>query len=420
MQQKDEAGILLAAAQRARSAGRPADEDELLIRAAALFPEDPRVSNAQGMQALNRRQWSVAKSFFETAIKADPHETALWMNRATACRAASDDEGERNSLEAVLKIDRRHVMAQFRLSELLERTGRRTEAVQGWSHVVQLLEGMENPTTAIQSMLAKARAALIDHNAEIADKIEAALAGDIAALGAEERRFRACVDHSLGRRRIYPNICAGLHYPFLPADEFFARSQFPWFAALEACTDAIRNEALSVLGAPNDLIRPYVRMEDGSPETKWSSLDGSLDWTACFLWEYGVRNDAVCDLCPETAKALEEVPQTHIPGKAPSAFFSLLRPGAHIPPHTGVTNSRAIIHLPLIVPEKCGFRVGGEIREWREGEAFAFDDTIEHEAWNHSQLPRIVLIFDVWNPHLTVEEQKLLSQMFAITGKEKD
>jgi aspartyl/asparaginyl beta-hydroxylase (cupin superfamily) len=65
------------------------------------------------------------------------------------------------------------------------------------------------------------------------------------------------------------------------------------------------------------------------------------------------------------------------------------------------------------VPEGCGFRVGGETRAWREGEAFAFDDTIEHEAWNDSDRLRVVLIFDVWNPHLSAAEQQLLVRFFA-------
>jgi aspartyl/asparaginyl beta-hydroxylase (cupin superfamily) len=121
-------------------------------------------------------------------------------------------------------------------------------------------------------------------------------------------------------------------------------------------------------------------------------------------------------LCPETAAALAALPQNRIPGKAPTAFFSILKPGAHIPPHTGVTNTRAIIHLPLVVPPGCTFRVGGETRAWQEGEAFAFDDTIEHEAWNRSAETRIVLIFDVWNPHLTEAEQKLLVRYFEVSG----
>ncbi|MEK6638543.1 MAG: aspartyl/asparaginyl beta-hydroxylase domain-containing protein, partial [Pseudomonadota bacterium] len=91
----------------------------------------------------------------------------------------------------------------------------------------------------------------------------------------------------------------------------------------------------------------------------------------------------------------------------------------HIPPHTGVTNTRAIIHLPLVVPEGCGFRVGGETRQWKVGEAFAVDDTIEHEAWNNSEDLRAVLIFDVWNPHLTSVEQSMLQRFFDVSDASK-
>jgi hypothetical protein len=45
--------------------------------------------------------------------------------------------------------------------------------------------------------------------------------------------------------------------------------------------------------------------------------------------------------------------------------------------------------LPLIVPPGCFFRVGNEVREWREGALFIFDDTIEHEAWNDSKEDRV-------------------------------
>jgi aspartyl/asparaginyl beta-hydroxylase (cupin superfamily) len=74
-----------------------------------------------------------------------------------------------------------------------------------------------------------------------------------------------------------------------------------------------------------------------------------------------------------------------------------------------VSNTRAIVHLPLLVPPGCGFRVGGEVREWREGTAFVFDDTIEHEAWNNSDKLRVVLLFDVWRPELSAEERALVT-----------
>jgi aspartyl/asparaginyl beta-hydroxylase (cupin superfamily) len=89
-----------------------------------------------------------------------------------------------------------------------------------------------------------------------------------------------------------------------------------------------------------------------------------------------------------------------------------MRPGAHIPAHNGLVNTRLICHLPLIVPEGCSFRVGNETRPWVEGEAWLFDDTIEHEAWNRSAHTRVILLFDVWRPELSNEERTLVSALF--------
>ena len=126
-----------------------------------------------------------------------------------------------------------------------------------------------------------------------------------------------------------------------------------------------------------------------------------------------MRRDAACDACPATAAVIGAVPRVDIPGRAPTAFFSILEPRTRIPPHTGVTNTRCTVHLPLIVPAGCGFRVGGETRAWVEGRAFAFDDTIEHEAWNDSDDLRAVLIVDVWNPHLTAPERSMVRAFYA-------
>jgi len=71
-------------------------------------------------------------------------------------------------------------------------------------------------------------------------------------------------------------------------------------------------------------------------------------------------------------------------------MFSLLAPHTRIPSHYGDTNARLVGHLPLILPGNCRFRVGNEIREWRYGEAWLFDDTIEHEAWNDSDEVRVI------------------------------
>ena len=72
----------------------------------------------------------------------------------------------------------------------------------------------------------------------------------------------------------------------------------------------------------------------------------------------------------------------------------------------------------MIVPPGCGLRVGNDTREWVEGKAWAFDDTIEHEAWNNSDQTRVILLFDIWRPELTGEERRLVNAMFAAIDDE--
>lgn len=378
-----------------------------------LLPADPQLLNARGMRYLQDGDWEQASDYFVRASKQDPKEPILWINLATARRALEDVNGERAALEQALAIDRFQLTALIRKAELEERAGKEADAVLAWNAVILVGKQIANAPPPVLEAVRRGEAFMSRHASELAGRYDDVFGKD-RAINPDLRRFNRCLDLVLGRATTYRNECHGLYYPFLPADEFFDKRLFPWLAEIEAATADIRREGMALIETGGEDLRPYVRMDEGAPESKWSPLDGSLDWGACFLWEYGLPNQRVLDRCPATAAALARAPLAPIPGKAPSAFFSLLKPGAHIPPHTGVTNTRAIIHLPLVVPPGCEFRVGSETRSWVEGEAFAFDDTIEHEAINRSDANRLVLIFDVWNPHLSDEEQGLLTQFFAL------
>jgi aspartyl/asparaginyl beta-hydroxylase (cupin superfamily) len=402
----------LAAANAARQRGDRVAEGEALRRALAARPDDAFVNNSLGLFELRGNNPAAARGYFTAAIAGDPKEASLCLNLAIACRAAGDVAAERLALGQALDINRLYFPALLAKAELEERHGRPSDGAIAWNAVIQVARQIPDPAPAVGTAIQRGTEFLARHAAAL-DGQYAALFGVDRSEQPEMRRFARMLDLVLGKARVYRNECHGLYFPFLPADEYFDRSHFPWFAALEAATPAIRAEALALVADPGPALRPYVQLDPGSPPTKWSNLDQSLDWGACFLWEYGNANQPVLDRCPATTAALAQTPLAPIAGKAPSAFFSILRAGAHIPPHTGVTNTRAIIHLPLVVPPGCEFRVGSETRAWEEGKAFAFDDTIEHEAINGSDQDRIILIFDVWNPHLTPAEQDWLIQFYA-------
>ncbi len=380
-------------------------------------PAAALAANREGMAALDAGDAASALTAFARATAADPSAGPLWKNLAHACRLLGDDAGERGALDSALALDRTDFVAQLRLAQLLQRTGKERDALLAWDGVRQLAARLPETAPALAEELAAGELYSNGLRSRLAAVADAVIASSAGAGETQARRIAAFADHAAGRRHVYANACAGLYYPFLPADEFFDARHFPWFAELEAGAGAIRSELDALLAAPGEALRPYIRQEYGTPPNDWSALDGSLDWAACFLWEYGAANPAVIERCPQTAALLEALPLARIPGRGPNAFFSMLRAGKRIPAHTGVTNTRAIVHLALDAPPRCGFRVGGETREWVEGKAFAFDDTIEHEAWNDSDRSRSVLILDVWNPHLSPRECEAIAAYFEASDK---
>ena len=67
--------------------------------------------------------------------------------------------------------------------------------------------------------------------------------------------------------------------------------------------------------------------------------------------------------------------------------------------------------MPVQLEVRIDHAVGAVTREWRVGEAWAFDDTIEHEAWNDSDEPRAILIVDTWNPFLSEAEREVVRRI---------
>lgn len=411
---------LLTEAARHQQAGDLTAAAREFDKALAIDPLNAIALNARGMVALAMNDPAQAADLFGRATDADPNAPALWLNLAKARRLCDDATGERAALERILNIDQAHLMALIRLAELHERLGEIGQATDRWTAVLSLCSTMTDPSPSLQELLDHARSVVHTQANLLTAAVNEGLADQLAAASERDRR-RVTVSAAamLGHRRIFSNQCHGFHYPFLPADEYFDREFFPWLERLEAATATCREELQAILSAPAPGLRPYVELASGTPQNLWSELDHSLDWGSLHLWREGQRNDEACARAPKTAALIESLPLAHIPNRAPTVFFSILKAGKHIPPHTGVTNARTIIHLPLIVPDDCQFRVGGEVRTWREGEAFAFDDTIEHEAWNRSSQDRAVLILDVWNPHLSQAEQEMIVRLFEIADSSR-
>lgn len=404
----------LAEGQRANLAGSRDAARSHFEAVLAMDNEEPTARNWLGADALARTDAATAAMHFEIACKREPGERSHWINLATAHRMLDDAERERVALEEVLAIDQTDLLALIRLAELHERLGEEAPAAERWAAVIALSLNIHDPSPEFAEILGHAKHYVGGRQQQLADAIETALANELAEASARDRRrMRTAADAWLGKRPIYTNHCEGLHYPFLPADEFFDAEHFPWLGELEAATPTIVAELEAILADAEAELTPYISLPPGVPASKWSGLDKSLDWGAFHLWKEGERFAEACARAPRTAALVESLPICHIKGRAPNVFFSILKAGSHIPAHTGVTNVRGVVHLPLVVPEGCEFRVGGETRGWVQGQAFAFDDTIEHEAWNRSERDRAILIIDVWNPYLSEHERAMICGLYG-------
>ncbi len=210
-----------------------------------------------------------------------------------------------------------------------------------------------------------------------------------------------------------------LYFPGLPSTPWFDRALFPWYEELESRWSTIRDELVAVMQEPDELV-PFLDSPVNVQGLPFMGSTGASEaepqWGAYFFHRHGVRYDAHCARCPTTAAALDAVPIVRIRDHAPECLYSVLSPGAHILPHRGVTNTRTVTHLPLIVPGNGALCVAGEARMWQEGRCFSFDDTFLHEAWNHSDKTRVVLLLDSWNPHMTQVEQLAVAELVAQIG----
>jgi aspartyl/asparaginyl beta-hydroxylase (cupin superfamily) len=360
-------------------------------------------------------QLAPAAALLEAAFAGKDVPPGEWLKLAGLRRALRQPRRALDAVHQALALAPLDFMALTMRAGLLERLDD-PEAGQAWDNALA-----QRPPGELAPPLAQAVAAgEALRDAWLAGReaaLNAATADALNQAGAEEtHRIERFQSNILRKTKVYRSQPSHYHWPGLPEWEFHPRQRFPWLAAFEAATPAIRAELEALMRSERSELVPYLQYESHEPLAQWRELNRNLDWTAIHLVDHGRRIDANADQCPQTMELLKLVDQPEIPGAGPTAMFSLLAPGKVIPPHSGVNNTRLLCHLPLIVPPGCWFRVGAETRAWQEGEGFVFDDTIEHEAANTSDLLRVVMIFDLWHPDLSETEKRAIAGIIAADG----
>lgn len=326
------------------------------------------------------------------------------MMLAQICNRLGDVEGERDALQKLLDQDIRNLPALLAMGENAARRGDQRAAMV-WFRAAIAQAGATGAPAALHPVLERASAFIQSVGAGFEGHLQTAVGDDMRL-----PRLAHAMDLLLGKVPLYlqqPNM---FYFPGLPQRAFYERDEFAWVAEMEATTGALRRELEAVL-ADGDDFAPYVGTTAGRPAPN-NKLRDDPSWGAYYFWQGGAPVADHADRCPEVMAALALAPMPIIPGRSPMALWSRLRPGTHIAPHHGMLNTRLICHLPLIAPPGCALRVGHETRSWTEGEMLIFDDSVEHEAWNRDDSDRVILLFEIWRPEISVPEREALTRLF--------
>jgi aspartate beta-hydroxylase len=386
-----------------------------LINMQTTSSNDARALAASAMQALRNGDAIDAKRLFEQIIALGAADASAFLGLAYACRRLNDSAATLAAIDQALRLEPKNLRALIFKADHLAVAGDERGAVSFYLAAVKAAGSSETLPPDLQSEVARAQEMCAKSVAASETFLRERLAtqGLVSVPFADPatRRFEDSIEVMFGHKKIYFQEPRQYFFPGLPHIQFYPRADFPWLDALEAASDEIRAELLEVMQQANAFV-PYVQGEENRPHNAQQGMLNNADWSAFYLWKNGEVVAENAARCPRTMAALASAPISRISNRSPSILFSLLRPGAHIPAHNGFINTRLICHLPLIVPDKCRFRVGNETREWVEGKAWCFDDTIEHEAWNDSDQTRVILLFEIWRPELTMRERGLVNAMF--------
>jgi aspartate beta-hydroxylase len=364
-----------------------------------------------GSRALREGRAVEALEHLNRITAAGQANTVVWLAIAMIQRTLGDRPAELAALQQVLALDPRDLRGLVLTGDHYDAGGDTRAASSYYQAAIQIAAAAPQLDPSITRELGRVQQAM----QRITADYEIHVVRELGGRGLERpqaRRVRQSLDLLLGKSELYLQQPRHYYFPELPNIAYADRAAFPWMDKVEAATDAIRADLQRVLAEDAAAFAPYIEPQPNRPQFGDNPLTGNPAWSAFYLWKAGAPVPENLARCPSVMPALEDAPLCKIPGRTPSILFSLLRPGAHIAPHHGFTNARYICHLPLIVPEGCAMRVGAETRPWVEGRALAFDDSIEHEAWNHHpDRLRVVMIFDVWRPELSETERALVSAL---------
>lgn len=161
---------------------------------------------------------------------------------------------------------------------------------------------------------------------------------------------------------------------------YYDPEMFPYLRRLSENYEIILGEFLAVA---DSRLKPMI-----------DSHITTTGWKGFPLMSSAYRFRSNWQLCPATVSLIRDIPGLYAAG------FYVLEPHTELPAHKNFPMDIYRMHMGLIVPEDCAFRVAGELKAWQKKQWMVFCPEIEHEGYNRADTRRVIFLLDVWrNPN---------------------
>ncbi len=402
--------------------GRIPEAESAFARLLESSPDHIEALNVVALAALRRGQLPRALELLQRAAQLDPKDAVTLHHLGRVLDAVGDAAAALSAHEGAVRLRPDFSVARLHWAQALERAQNLDPAVIQYARALEDAQRggrwltPDSTPPGLRPLIEHAVLTVRRHRNQVFAGLFEPLVQrfGVDSLSRVARTLRVYFKQETAESTDPRQRPTFMFMPGLPAVPYFDRSLFPWMEDFESRTADIQAELHRVLPRPQGSEKVF-----NSEELEQANLRSTREppsWTGYYFYRHGERREDNSATCPKTAAALLPLPLSRVRGHGPEVLYSVFTPGTHLLPHRGVTNTRVVGHLPLIIPEDCALKVGGEVHAWVEGRAVVFDDTYEHEAWNRSASTRVVLIFDLWNPYLTEIERLAFADLISAIG----
>ncbi|HEX4858796.1 MAG TPA: hypothetical protein VFV17_07225, partial [Usitatibacteraceae bacterium] len=234
-----------------------------------------------GIQLLQQGDFARARQTFENLLAAGARDAGVLTALAMACRGDHAPDAALAAVSEALSLDPSNPRGLLLRGDLAADAGDPRSASAYYQGAIESARGIEALPADLNRQLQQA-ASYCDRQARAIDAlIESELASHEGLVPGP--RFRESIDILMGRKPIRVQQPRFFYFPGLANITFFDRSRFGFLDALEAQTDAIREELLAVM-RDERVFEPYVRRDPARPAKNQQDIVDNPAWSAYYLW----------------------------------------------------------------------------------------------------------------------------------------